>query len=134
LGWFLCTTSIPAFLDERDVDADRSTRIPNLPFFYLAYRAWSHWRAALGGKHVQWLIKNRLIQEAPSTILDNLYKPTAHLAADDSPDAPERLLLTGEQAQSFADKLEMPALASELERAIWQVEQAQKTDVETKKE
>ncbi|UKZ60270.1 uncharacterized protein TrAtP1_001552 [Trichoderma atroviride] len=39
--------------------------IPNIPFFYLVYRAWSHWRAINGGKHVQWLIQNKLIQLSP---------------------------------------------------------------------
>lgn len=24
--------------------ADQRSRVPNIPFFYLAYRAWSHWR------------------------------------------------------------------------------------------
>lgn len=103
--------------------ADGPSRIPNLPFFYLLYRTWSHWKAILGGKHVQWLIQNRLIQGAPSEKLDDLYETSA-LPVDDSPHAPEKVLLSQEQVDAFADKLEMPALSIELERAVWQVESA----------
>lgn len=108
-------------------------RIPNLPFFYLVYRAWSHWKAISGGKHVQWLIQNRLIQEAPSDTLDELYKPTAQ-TLDDAKEFPEKILLSEKQVETFAEKLEMPVLAMELERAIWQVEQAQKTAAEEKQQ
>lgn len=98
-------------------------RIPNLPFFYLAYRAWSHWRAISGGRHVQWLLENKLILDAPSTTLDHLYNKDGP-KVDDSPEAKEQLLLTQKQVQNFSDTLGMPELEIELERAIWQVEQA----------
>src|ERR1700722_11184421 len=48
-------------------------RIPNIPFFYLVYRAWSHWRALSGSKHIQFLIERKLIKTKPSPILDTLY-------------------------------------------------------------
>lgn len=95
-------------------------RIPNLPFFYLVYRAWSHWRAISGGKHIQWLIKNRLLQETPSEQLDKLYDdggPSIENTKEDK----EQMLLTEDQVQRFSDTLEIPALTVELERAIWQV-------------
>lgn len=47
--------------------------IPNLPFFYLVYRAWSHWRALSGSKHIQHLLNKNLISPTPSPILDELY-------------------------------------------------------------
>lgn len=99
--------------------------IPNLPFFYLVYRAWSHWRAIAGGKHVSWLIERQLLQPSPSKILDELYEtgaPTAP-ATLESPEK-ERMLLTQKQVRSFAQTLEIPALSMELERALWQVEEA----------
>ncbi|KAI6785426.1 uncharacterized protein J7T54_007068 [Emericellopsis cladophorae] len=83
--------------------------IPNLPFFYLVYRAWSHWRAILGGKHVKWLIDKQLLQTAPSSALDTLYS---------------------DQVKQFTETLGIPALTVELERAIWQVE----TDIRKKDE
>ncbi|KAF4977449.1 hypothetical protein FZEAL_6013 [Fusarium zealandicum] len=98
--------------------------IPNLPFFYLVYRAWSHYRAIAGGKHVQWLLENKLLLDSPSKTLDQLYAlhaPPAH-----EPDNKERTLLTQKEVQTFSESLNMPALEVELERAIWQVEQSLK--------
>ncbi|KAF4126652.1 Pfam:DUF2343 [Geosmithia morbida] len=95
--------------------------VPNLPFFYLVYRSWSHWRAIQGGKHIQWLVQNNLLIDSPSPQLDGLYpeKPPQH---DDSPDAPETVLLKQDDVPSFSKTLDMPVLSVELERAIWQVE------------
>lgn len=106
-------------------NTDSSDRIPNLPFFYLVYRAWSHWRAIMGGRHVQWLIQNRLLSAAPSDKLDSLY-PKGAPSIDDAHKIQEKMLLTNKQAQVFSEALEMPALAIELERAVWQVEQSLK--------
>lgn len=96
-------------------------RIPNLPFFYLVYRAWSHYRAIAGGKHVQWLIENKLVQPSPSKILDQLY--LQHAPPVEEPEKKEEMLLTQKEVQTFSDTLDIPALEIELERAIWQVEQ-----------
>ncbi|EGU81445.1 hypothetical protein FOPG_05285 [Fusarium oxysporum f. sp. conglutinans race 2 54008] len=96
--------------------------IPNLPFFYLVYRAWSHGRAISGGKHLQWLLENKLLRLAPSEKLDRLY--ALHAPPAEEPDNKERTLLTQKEVQTFSDTLDMPALEVELERAIWQVEQA----------
>lgn len=109
--------------------------IPNLPFFYLVFRAWSHWRAIAGGKHIQWLIDQKLLQPSPSETLDKLYgckegqqalPPTTVAGGEEG--AKEKMLLTEKQARGFSETLEMPALALELERAIWQVEEAIKKD------
>ncbi|KAF4454504.1 hypothetical protein F53441_3008 [Fusarium austroafricanum] len=96
--------------------------IPNIPFFYLVYRAWSHSRAIAGGKHLQWLLENKLLRLAPSEKLDQLY--ALHAPPAEEPDNKERTLLTQKEVQTFSDTLNMPALEVELERAIWQVEQA----------
>ncbi|KAK2595319.1 hypothetical protein QQS21_006975 [Conoideocrella luteorostrata] len=107
--------------------------IPNLPFFYLVYRAWSHWRAISGGKHIQWLVEKKLLKPTPSPILDALYSQAAVKAKlqrqQPSGVDKETLLLTQEQVRTFSESLDVPALEIELERAIWQVEQAiQKSD------
>ncbi|KAK3954043.1 mitochondrial K+-H+ exchange-related-domain-containing protein [Pseudoneurospora amorphoporcata] len=49
--------------------------VPNLPFFYLCYRAWSHHRALSGGKHLVYLLQqpSRLLSFYPSPILDEVY-------------------------------------------------------------
>lgn len=100
-------------------------RIPNLPFFYLVYRAWSHWRAISGGKHVQWLVENKLLRLSPSDALDRLYTPAA---AGTEPSAREEMLLTQRQVRALSETLGIPALELELERAAWQVERALRKD------
>ncbi|KAH8173208.1 mitochondrial k+-H+ exchange-related domain-containing protein [Sarocladium implicatum] len=107
--------------------------IPNLPFFYLVFRAWSHWRAIAGGKHIKWLIDQKLLQPSPSEQLDKLYgvedgQALAYGIATEDKAGKEEMLLTEKQARSFSDELEMPALTLELERAIWQVDEAIKKE------
>ncbi|KAI5299171.1 hypothetical protein KEM55_002492 [Ascosphaera atra] len=47
--------------------------IPNIPFFYLAYRAWSHWRALEGSKHLAFLLDNKLVAPNSHAALERLY-------------------------------------------------------------
>ncbi|PHH65889.1 hypothetical protein CDD81_1258 [Ophiocordyceps australis] len=97
--------------------------IPNLPFFYLVYRAWSHWRAILGGKQIQSLVDNKLIELSPSSLLDQLYQKTWCCRGDRlGPEDKEEMLLTQPQVREFCKTLDVAALEIELERAIWQVE------------
>ena len=115
-------------------------RIPNLPFFYLAYRAWSHWRAIKGSQHVQFLIKNKIPSINPSPILDAIYatpklppKPPPGAEAEDPPsektssnegaDPGEKILLTPDIGKKLSVALEHPEIEFEIERALWQVEQ-----------
>lgn len=124
-------------------------RIPNLPFFYLVYRAWSHWRALSGGKHIQFLLTNNLLTLTPSPVVDDVYaaqtdplpsspKPTSnsnHEALDhpgpaampnaalNNPDG-ETMLLSQANGKKMTKALDLPQLEVELERAIWQVEAA----------
>ncbi|OTB03740.1 hypothetical protein M426DRAFT_172083 [Hypoxylon sp. CI-4A] len=111
--------------------------IPNLPFFYLAYRAWSHWRALAGGKHLKFLADRNLLSLSPSQTLDSIYTPlvppsvSKESIADTSSAAngtkefeEERLLLSQENGHQLVKALEIPELEVELERAIWQVEAA----------
>ncbi|KFA55511.1 hypothetical protein S40293_02034 [Stachybotrys chartarum IBT 40293] len=96
--------------------------IPNIPFFYLLYRAWSHYRAISGGKHAQWLLENNLILQSPSKEVDAVYtKPGSVL---EETDGKERMLLTQDHIPELARTLDIPALQLELERAIWQVERS----------
>ena len=67
-------------------------------------------------------MENKLLRLAPSEKLDQLY--ALHAPPAEEPDNKERTLLTQKEVQTFSDTLDMPALEVELERAIWQVEQA----------
>ncbi|KAB5577749.1 mitochondrial K+-H+ exchange-related-domain-containing protein [Coniochaeta sp. 2T2.1] len=123
--------------------------VPNIPFFYLVYRAWSHYRAIQGGRHLQFLLKGNLLSLTPSPIVDRVYatqepplesspKPTTTPETDMSenitpfpppaiePPYPqgETMLLSQENAKRMTQELKLPALEVELERAIWQVETA----------
>ncbi|CAH0048698.1 unnamed protein product, partial [Clonostachys solani] len=62
-------------------------------------------------------------RDKPSETLDHLYikdGPTIN----ESLDVKEQILLTQRQVRNFSDTLNIPELEVELERAIWQVEQA----------
>ncbi|KAH6632759.1 mitochondrial K+-H+ exchange-related-domain-containing protein [Chaetomium tenue] len=121
--------------------------IPNLPFFYLVYRAWSHWRALSGGKHLQFLVNNNLLALTPSPVVDAVYAaqkeplpstperttnsdekivenldPASPNGAQD-PDG-ETMLLSQANGKRMTQALDLPQLEVELERAIWQVETA----------
>ena len=121
------------------------SRIPNLPFFYLVYRAWSHWRAFSGSKHIQFLLENKLIQPTPSKTLSELYASTNTKSVQDnaaenegsetseSKDE-EAMVLTKASAKIIADTLEVPELEVELDRAIWQVETALRGHEELRQE
>ncbi|KAM0484256.1 hypothetical protein ACHAPX_001676 [Trichoderma viride] len=95
--------------------------VPNIPFFYLVYRAWSHWRAINGGKHVQWLIQNNLVQLSPSKALDQLYTKEGQAPIEEL-SGKEQMLITQQQIRDFSETLNLPPVEIELERAIWQVE------------
>ncbi|KAL3418369.1 hypothetical protein PVAG01_10085 [Phlyctema vagabunda] len=118
--------------------------IPNLPFFYLVYRAWSHWRALSGSKHIEFLLEKKLIATRPSKILDEIYstgeRPFVHSTAvketakSSSTTAPEIMLLHKSNGKRIADALNIPELEVELDRAVWQVERALKAETELKQE
>ncbi|KAK3996159.1 mitochondrial K+-H+ exchange-related-domain-containing protein [Cladorrhinum sp. PSN332] len=120
--------------------------IPNIPFFYLAYRAWSHWRAIKGGQHLKFLLKNNLLTLNPSPIVDAVYAgqkqplastpepttaPGAELLGNEKVPGPEdpnpageTMLLSQANGIKMTQALDLPQLEVELERAIWQVENA----------
>jgi len=108
--------------------------IPNIPFFYLVFRAWSHWRALSGSKHVEFLLDKDLLSLKPSKILDELYstgqQPFVPKPINDSngPINPalgeERMVLHISNASPISTGLKIPELNIELNRAVWQVEKA----------
>lgn len=46
--------------------------VPNLPFFYLVWRAWSHWRAYQSSKYLSELIKQGRLVPTSSKELDRI--------------------------------------------------------------
>ncbi|KAH8758411.1 mitochondrial K+-H+ exchange-related-domain-containing protein [Diaporthe sp. PMI_573] len=119
--------------------------VPNIPFFYLVYRAWSHWRALAGGKHIQFLLQNKLLIHTPSPKLDEVYSEqepplpstpettttpgepknkNPALPKNAQPEGGETMLLSQANGKIMTQALVLPQLEIELERAIWQVETA----------
>lgn len=86
-------------------DALLSDRIPNIPFFYLAYRGWSHYRglwrlivpsfstvtnldpfsALNGSRHLQFLLEKNLLNPTSLPELEQLYAKRASRVLDDTP-------------------------------------------------
>jgi hypothetical protein len=74
--------------------------VPNIPGFYLLFRAWSHYRALYGAMHLEFMLKNNLIEAKPSPLLDRIY--TAGLLASTSGKPVKADEVTSEQIQSTA--------------------------------
>ncbi|TGZ77240.1 hypothetical protein EX30DRAFT_398660 [Ascodesmis nigricans] len=123
--------------------------IPNIPFFYLLYRAFSHWKALSGSTHLELLYKSNMLAPVPSTKLDAIYRrvnmnaivDTGRLLKDSKvewidaregnyKEVPEALLLKESEAQEISQVLDVPALAVECERAVRQVTQQLHTKAE----
>ena len=96
--------------------------VPNIPFFYLLFRGWSHWRAWSGGRHLEQLLDRNLLTLEPSHLLDAAYAPTATQASPHKTDIQyETILLNQQTPAEIADAMQVPELGLELERAIAQV-------------
>lgn len=104
-----------------------------MPFFYLVYRAFSNWRAIAGGKHIQWLIENKLLVPSPSKALDLVYAQSKALKNKDTA-TKEEVLLTHSQIRTCTDTLEVPELETELDRAVWQIEEEFKKEEQKQQE
>ncbi|RAL07187.1 mitochondrial K+-H+ exchange-related family protein [Aspergillus homomorphus CBS 101889] len=110
--------------------------IPNIPFFYLVYRSWSHRRALMGSKHLQYLLEKNLLNPISYPALEKLYaKRVSHALEKTGADTPliemvkdveesdDKLLLRMSDAKKLATILDAPDLALEAERAIVQVQE-----------
>ncbi|EPQ26090.1 uncharacterized protein PFL1_06298 [Pseudozyma flocculosa PF-1] len=114
--------------------------VPNLPFFYLVYRAWSHWQAYKSSAFLSGLIaQNRLVaQQSPE--LDSIYAEAApppaepaassreegKKASESRPsDDDERMLLKRHHIELLMGRLELPeSCKADLRRARLQVERS----------
>lgn len=102
-------------------------RVPNLPFFYLVYRAWSHWRALSGGRHIEALLGKNLITPIPNPILDELYPSTTSLSLgkpNETSGEEEQMILDDATGKLLAKRLDIADLEIEIDRAIAQVRES----------
>ncbi|GAB7341381.1 hypothetical protein MBLNU457_7637t1 [Dothideomycetes sp. NU457] len=122
--------------------------IPNIPLFYLAFRAWSHFKALNGGRYLEHLLDRKMITPTASPTLDQMYaaglihpaREVVRGAASPSEtdthevavktlqqtndDAEEVMLLRGWNGKLLAEKFELPEMEIEIERAVEQVEKS----------
>lgn len=120
--------------------------IPNLPFFYVLYRAYSHWKALTGSKHLEFLLKHNLPTPTPSWTLDELYTaglmyPTRKLSRaaprpteedaekvarvvqqQTNNETEEVMVLQRWNGKLIAEQFDLPDMEVEIERAVEQVE------------
>lgn len=106
--------------------------IPNFPFFYAAYRCWSHWRALKGSDHLDFILDNRLFRPVSPPEIEELYEKVAPDAPDftfltrsqvlDGSAPSERIILPADSHVVVAEVTGVPELSGELERAIWQIQ------------
>jgi len=132
--------------------------VPNIPFFYLAFRTWSHYRALYGSKHLEFLLHNGLIKTKPSPVLDEMYAAgLIHPTRQESREAPaptqeqieevakqvgqrsnggeeETLVLLRWNGKLLAERFKIPAMEVEIERAVEQVQRALKAKKELNEE
>ncbi len=99
--------------------------------------------ARSGSKHLGFLLEKRLIQSSPSIVLRLAYEEAAierslkeiedQVKGKASPDATvedggeEKMLFLKSGGAVIAEHLEMPEVQMEIDRAVWQVERAIKT-------
>ncbi|KAJ5511882.1 Protein of unknown function DUF2343 [Penicillium expansum] len=108
--------------------------VPNIPFFYVAYRGWSHWRALNGSRHLEFLVEKNLLNPVSLPELEQLYAKRASQTlegtttdtsysevAEDIEQSEDRILLKMSDAKKLATIFEAPELVLEAERAIIQV-------------
>lgn len=128
--------------------------IPNLPFFYVLYRAYSHWKAFNGTKFLEFLLANKLPNPTPSAELDEVYTaglmyPTREISREASrptreqaeeiarvvhkqthDDTEDVMVLQRWNGKLIAERFKLPEMEVEIERAVEQVEQSIKAKEE----
>lgn len=132
--------------------------IPNIPFFYLVFRAYSHYRALYGGRLLEHIVKKDLVQVTDSKQMDAMYAagllhPTREVSRDAAPPSSEQveqvakkiahqttdgedesMLLQRWNGKLIAEAFHLPEMEVEIERAVEQVEKAINDKAEPVKE
>ncbi|OAL47601.1 hypothetical protein IQ07DRAFT_589790 [Pyrenochaeta sp. DS3sAY3a] len=132
--------------------------IPNLPFFYVLYRAWSHWKALAGSRHLEFLLTHKLPTAAPLASLDEVYtaglmyptrqisraapRPTRQQAEQvaqvvhqqTNNETEDVMVLQRWNGKLIAEQFHLPDMEVEIERAVTQVEKVIKGEEQRREE
>ncbi|TKA73704.1 hypothetical protein B0A55_05474 [Friedmanniomyces simplex] len=122
--------------------------IPNIPFFWFAFRAYSHYRALYGGKFLEHITSKGMIEAKDSRVMDELYtvgllnptreasreatkpgdaeieKIVAQVEGQGKEGKDEVVLLQRWNGKLIAEAFHLSEMEIEIERAVEQVEQA----------
>ncbi|KAK4684193.1 hypothetical protein P7C73_g6005, partial [Tremellales sp. Uapishka_1] len=81
--------------------------MPNFPFFYVLWRAWSHYKAWRGAVYLEDLLKLGMIVEKPSAELTTVYETKGVAVGEDGSEniAPDSTVSTGGTAVTEAEEL-----------------------------
>ena len=133
---------------------DQVRSIPNIPFFWFAFRTYSHYRALYGGRLLEHITNKGMVQAKDSRVMDELYaagllKPTRQAVREATkPDdadiekvvaqaeeqakegKKEVVLLQGWNGKLIAEAFHLSEMEIEIERAVEQVENAIKKEDE----
>ncbi len=132
---------------------DQVRSIPNIPFFWFAFRTYSHYRALYGGRLLEHITNKGMVQAKDSRVMDELYaagllKPSRQAVREATKPGDtdiekvvkqaeeqakegkkEVVLLQGWNGKLIADAFHLSEMEVEIERAVEQVENAiKKTD------
>ena len=123
-------------------------RIPNIPFFYLCFRAYSHYRALYGGQLLEHLMSKNLVNITASQEMDEMYTagllhpnrkasreaayPTkaeteqvARVIEAQTHDGKEDVMVLQRwNGKLIGERFRLPEMEIEIERAVEQVEKA----------
>ncbi|KAI0036548.1 mitochondrial K+-H+ exchange-related-domain-containing protein [Vararia minispora EC-137] len=92
--------------------------IPNLPFFYAAWRAWSHYRAWKASEYLEGLVKRGLVEAQADAALDAVY---AEETGGKEGDGEERVMLSRSGVERIGRTFGLAGAAEgQLHRAVGQ--------------
>ncbi|PWN49828.1 hypothetical protein IE53DRAFT_374924 [Violaceomyces palustris] len=108
--------------------------IPNLPFFYLVFRAYSHWKAYKSSAYLAVLLQQKRIKPTPSPEIDSIFKADTNHSiqaenvkrdANQESEVEAELILQKSQIEAMIKRLELQDWArTDLNRARMQVERS----------
>jgi hypothetical protein len=108
------------------------------PRLYCASALSDQTKALKGADHLDFIVQNRLYRPRSTPTIEDLYDEVAPESPDfnfvtaaqvEEKTAPEeKIILTAESHVKISKRLQVPELSGEIERAVWQVEQAMKKD------
>lgn len=97
--------------------------VPNVPGFYLLYRAWSNWKAYEGGKHLNYLLKNDQLTFKTQSTLDTYFEKLTETSNPSAPAASEDdcMIIDEDHIDTIVSLVDAREMAPELHRAVRQV-------------